>query len=132
MSLFLPNRHKVPGVLVGDLLALSRGEVLTARRRPSAQPHHVTCTVCQFDRWDGHSPHRRQGKRFAKTCLGPTLAQRQAAAGDATVSSPPLVAELLELASPIDGAPPAPEAAPLGVTADPHLCRPLGTAKPKP
>lgn len=124
--MFLPNRQRVPGVLVGDLLAISRGETLTKRRPRDPQPHHVTCVACGYERWDGQSQHPQGGKRFARACYGPTKDQRDRAEGTA-VAAPPMVAELLELAGVTGDVHDVPVAAPVRPAAPgPHF-RALGT-----
>lgn len=120
--MFLPNRQRVPGVLVGDLLAISRGETLTKRPRRDPLPHHVTCVACGYERWDGQSQHPSGGKRFAKACYGPTKDQRDRAEGT-SVAAPPMVAELLELA----GVTAEPAAAPAPVRRPAHHFKALGT-----
>jgi hypothetical protein len=131
--MFFRNRQKVPGVLVGDLLAISRGETLTKRRRTDPAAHHITCARCGYDRWDGQAPHAASGVRFAKKCYGPTRDEAEKAAraaGEQTTAAAPLVAELLELAQPLDGEP-MPVAPPIPVAKAPtlHHFKALGTVK---
>lgn len=97
--MFGRDGRRALGLLAGDALAVSRGELLGVGRRAGPQPHHQVCPVCGFTRWDGRSEHPRRGAKFARRlCFGQTRETVEAARA-ATGPPSPLVDELLQFAS---------------------------------